>query len=375
MKRDAGIVAGVAAVLMIFGLSGRQKQSPTSVPAGSSGRTAASGEKVVPAPIEHFQSKPYLPCGEIVDELLRFVPNPEETDSKRLPDSCYAQKRTNPNYLRAFSGVTFAIATVPDPVSTHLPLVFDRMVQSILQAAQDNGYSFEGSWFPWDVARKDYAYLRDQLQADELQEIQQTQPGVMVFRRPSSGDDHHPQDDKTYEGGLVIFVVGEKPTWGLSDDQFDNALAWLLQLGPPFSPVNKLRILGPMFSGSLPSLRRALERSLDRPDKLGGYRGKGLITMSSGSVSSGSSYSEFEKWITQAPKNGTFTTALENDDLVTERFCRYLKTQGYEPPYVAQLSEDETAFGSFVKHTGEPQVARHPDPEAEHDTPCPLLSL
>lgn len=51
-------------------------------------------------------------------------------------------------------GVRFAIATVPNPVSTNLPLMFDRLVESVQQAAQDENYSYDASWFPWDDTSK-----------------------------------------------------------------------------------------------------------------------------------------------------------------------------------------------------------------------------
>src|ERR1035438_3981515 len=45
--------------------------------------------------------------------------------------------------------VTAIVATVPDPVHSHLALTFDRSVDAILQAAADNGYVSSYSWLPW----------------------------------------------------------------------------------------------------------------------------------------------------------------------------------------------------------------------------------
>src|SRR6202030_2289461 len=102
---------------------------------------------------------------------------------------------------------------------------FDRIVESTQQAAQDDNYSYDSSWFPWDSTDKDYPLLGDQQAAEELQSIQQAQPGVMIFRRALHAS------DKPYGGGLVIFLVGEQPTGGLRDEQFENALAWINQFG------------------------------------------------------------------------------------------------------------------------------------------------
>ena len=45
--------------------------------------------------------------------------------------------------------VTAIIATVPDPVHTHLALAFDRTVAAILQAASDGDYVSSYYWLPW----------------------------------------------------------------------------------------------------------------------------------------------------------------------------------------------------------------------------------
>lgn len=256
------------------------------------------------------------------------------------PDSCYqpGQSLDGLDDPRTFPNVGFAIATVPNPVSTHLPLLFDRIVESIQQSAQDEAYAYDDSWFPWEPVAKDYAYLQDQQLAEELQKIQREMPGVMVFRQ---GLDKS-KDLPAYESGLIVFLVGEQPTGGIDDDQFDNALAWIARLGG-FSSEKPLRILGPTFSGSLPSLRRILEEAY-KTGSLKGYAGP--VQVSSGTVSSGLGYERFDDWIKKAHAGSWFRTAMENDSLMTDRFCQYLDEQGYPLDRVAFLSEDETAFGS-----------------------------
>ncbi len=51
------------------------------------------------------------------------------------------------------------------------------------QAAQDNNYFYDSSWFPWDEVSKEYLAFGDQRAADEAQQIQEGQPGLPVFRR------------------------------------------------------------------------------------------------------------------------------------------------------------------------------------------------
>ena len=45
-----------------------------------------------------------------------------------------------------FSDFRFLIATVPDPVASHLSIEFDRALESLQRAAAVEGYSFERYW-------------------------------------------------------------------------------------------------------------------------------------------------------------------------------------------------------------------------------------
>ena len=351
MKRNGGLLAGLLVALTFIGV--------TNLPKDSEGQGAPESRKPTsPPPLTESGSvpKPYLPCAEIAGRLQRFVSETSGASREwKLPASCYKGEQA-PAQLRipeALPHVGFAIATVPNPVSTHLPLLFDRMVETIQQAAQDETYTYDDSWFPWE-APKDYPLLVDQQTADALHKIQQEQPGVMVFRQGLVQE----TDGPPYEGGLIVFLVGEKPTGGINDDQFNNALAWISRFGR-VSGEQPLRILGPTFSGSLPSLRRVLEENLTA-GRLEGYKSKPRLYVSSGTVSSGLDYQWFAAWIKQRNDGSYFRTAMENDSLMTNRFCQYLKDQDYELRNVAFLSEDETAFGGV-----------RPDPQLNKETPPP----
>jgi hypothetical protein len=238
-----------------------------------------------------------------------------------------------------------------------LALVFDRIVESLQQAAQDDHYSYDGSWFPWSAANQNYSRSADQLEAEDRQKIQTSQPGIMVYRRAPREDDDAPQTKEPYQQGLVVLLVAEQPTGGISDSQFDSALQWLHWLRGSDSK-RPVRIVGPVFSGSLPSLQRELENALRSDPSLNNHGSALSFQVSSGTVSSYPSYQSFSKWLSTwhdepdpscrkedcPPK---FKTAMENDALVSYRFCKYLDAQGYSLDRVAELSEDETAFGNL----------------------------
>ncbi len=347
MNRNNGMVAGALVALTLFGVSTWPNKSLEN---SSGGGAKKSQSLSAPIAGDSKKSGPYAPCLEIAKRLRRFVPEASiPVDSWQLPASCYepGQSRPKATLVQAPSTVHFAIATVPDPVSTHLSLLFDRIVESAQQAVQDNNYSYDASWFPWDTSDKTYPLLVDQLAADDLQGIQQNQPGVMVFRRALHAS------TKPYDGGLVIFLVGEQPTGGIRDGQFENALAWITQLGG-LKNNSPLSILGPTFSGSLPSLQRALERYLGS-DK----NGRSSIYVSSGSVSSVTGPQWFGDWLKTNREGSYFRTAMESDSLMVDRFCQYLKDQSYEVKHIALLSEDETAFG---RGTPDPKIRKSEHP-------------
>ncbi len=351
MNRNSSLLAGMLVAVALFGVSSQPNKTSES-PSGDGTRKSKSASARIAPHIAHDSDKSilYSPCTEIAKRLQRFVSGATiPVESWLLPDSCYESgaAKLPAKSVRVRSEVHFAIATVPDPVSTHLSLLFDRIVESTQQAAQDNNYSYDSSWFPWNPTEKDYPLLADQQAAGVLQAIEETQPGVMLFRRAL-----HASNDP-YGGGLVIFVVGEQPTGGIRDEQFENALAWIGRLGG-LDGTRGLRILGPTFSGSLPSLQRALAPYLDS-DKEGHF----CVYVSSGTVSSPLGPQWFGDWIQRKRPGSRFRTAMESDSLTVNRFCQYLRDQHYDVSHVALLSEDDTAFGRGT-----------PDPKITPELPC-----
>ncbi len=333
MKKNAGIFTAVAVVLAFLGLSSLPKSSPS----GSASSAAADKPKTSPKPKAPVSGKPSDGCEEILSRLRPLVDgNVLGTDSVAdlgwtLPESCY-EAAPNAVERKEDRAMEYLIATVPNPISTHLPLSFDRIVEIIQQAAQDNGYEYESSWLPWNEA-KEYSGLSDELTEEGLQDEQEKQPGVLVFRNPygrvpAAGG----------EGGLVVFLVSELPTGGIQQQEFANAMAWMRQLGG-LSRNPEIKILGPNFSGSLVSLYRSMQFGREEF-----VLGQPKFTVFSGSVTSTASNTWFKEMIANFP-GGTFRTAMEGDSTQIERFCSYVHSQGYPTDRIAILSEDETAFG------------------------------
>ena len=63
------------------------------------------------------------------------------------PGFCYRGDKAPDVQRLSPAHVDFVIATAPNPLMTHLPLMFDRVVEIIQQAAQDDKYSYDSSCF------------------------------------------------------------------------------------------------------------------------------------------------------------------------------------------------------------------------------------
>src|SRR5215831_7924880 len=269
MTRGVGVAATMLAMMMVYTVATPRKEpEPGQAGTGKEGSVLKKGQ-------QEREGKTAEPCADIANRLRRFLKGPPpKIDMWALPDGCRTGGKTNGTPVTRMGHVQVAVAIVPNPVSTHLPLFFDRLVEVIQQAAQDEQFSYDGSWFPWQQPAE-YVLFEDRQKAEEASGARQKQPGVMVFRG-STADGADP-----YENGLIVFLAGEQPTGGIYDDQFDNALRWIQAIGG-FS-AGSLRVLGPTFSGSLPSLKQALDRipAVVKPSPL-------RLDIYSGGVSSGS---------------------------------------------------------------------------------------
>ena len=242
--------------------------------------------------------------------------------------------------------LTYVIALVPDPRHTHLSLYFDRTMESIEQAAQDEGFTYNSSWLPWPTDNSQFQSRVDQIEEDEAIRQRESCPGILLFRRNVGTDPPSLITSEPFASGLVVLLVGEQPTGGLNRHQWLSAVDWVRRHGDPAAP---LRILGPTFSGSFASLARNLEQL--RPFSFAEMNGASIYVFS-GPVGSRPAIKWFQKRIEKLPyiRFGAFQ---ENDDLQIDRFLHYLNSENIQSSEVAILSEDETAYGFIEKRQSE----------------------
>ncbi|MFI5106295.1 MAG: hypothetical protein ACHP79_15340, partial [Terriglobales bacterium] len=151
------------------------------------------------------------------------------------------------------------IAIVPDPVHSHMSLVYDRSVEALQLAAESVGYVIDRYWLPWATpAAKNSSAQQAAKDAGE----KDSEPGLLMFRwNGDARQNGEPQNNGS--SVLYVFLVSDTSTAGINGEQFSNAVKYVGEVCGPGSAgcggKSGIRILGPTFSGSLDSLRRLTE--------------------------------------------------------------------------------------------------------------------
>jgi hypothetical protein len=368
MKRNAGVAVAVALALT----------AAVRIPAGR----APGGQIETTQPALHATHlrKNTAETGytggctayDVADE--KAPPDDNRGAAKTLLDSFFASnpKLPTPATLRSQPGVRYAIALAADPRHTNLSLMFDREMAAIQQAAQDESYTYDSSWLPWSVDKASYPLLSDQQAAEDLASHREACPGLLLFRKSVSESRTAPSNP--YQQSLVVLVVGEQPTGGVNQDQWQNAIRWLQQnasdkesAGPSqAAQARVLRVLGPSFSGSLVSLARNLNQIYAAGPAAGSFAGLFPETrVLSGSVSDCASVRWFQQlhWPSvpdTVRPSVIFGSFEENDDREIYSFLSYLHNQGTEPNDTAIISEDETAYSGRQVEADASDSTRHP---------------
>ncbi|PYP89850.1 MAG: hypothetical protein DMG65_12780 [Candidatus Angelobacter sp. Gp1-AA117] len=267
------------------------------------------------------------------------------------------------------------IATIPDPVHTRLPLVFDRSIEAIQLAAQAMNYAPDRYWLPWNPqGEPEWNNYDSRQKAEQDIEEKEKQPGVLMFR----------WDGKNHEAlaqVLYVFLVAETPTTGINGQQFRNAVDYVQVLCSNVGAAgcaswDRIRIFGPTFSGSLSSFIR-LSSTVQNP-----AGEQQLFTAYSGTVSSSRAIEKQGLPYTCNPKLPcplVFRTFVHDTESAIRRFVLDAINNGEiqctQRPEIAILTETNTAYGSapenakspreFMKKQAQSEIAEAPVPDTE----------
>ncbi len=237
-------------------------------------------------------------------------------------------KVARPRAGEAFS-LGILVASLPDPYDSHLDWSFDAGLEAIRRAFETSGYVADRFWLPG----------RDSVKGSEGRKVplREVQPGVMLFRSTWA--------DTTRL--RLLYLVSELPTGGIHKEALRRALEErdaLLNGGagmlhPDRGPI---RIIGPNFSGSAPSVRIALRDWLDRhPDD--------SVDLVSGSATSLTNLGLLDR-----PADRIRFSATINSDqsLAGVLADKVLPGLGLIPSQVAILQESSTQYGQGLVARG-----------------------
>jgi hypothetical protein len=294
--------------------------------------------------------------------------------------------------------ISAIVATVPDPIHSHLALDFDRAIDAILLAAADNGYLSSYYWLPWRSRASSLPTGESVSNPAFHDDSSDSQPGLIILRyapdpnywRKESDDadaEKRPFSRSAYYRVVYIFLVGETPALGVNGVQLRNAFqyekdlrknndAWFsvrprpfaepdepgakTQSSPESEGKNTLSVIGPFFSGSAASLHQGIEAAL--PD-LSSEAGP-VSPSISGVTSTMISVRELD------PRDQHIYRSFgENASWEQERFLQSLACTGYDLSRVAVLSEAGTVFGAATKVTESSSVEESPSPSSPA-VPC-----
>ena len=266
--------------------------------------------------------------------------------------------------------ITTVIATVPDPIHSHLALDFDRSIDAMLLAAADNHYLGGYYWLPWrSKIGQDGQLNSTATRPDSADNARERQPGLIILRyapsRNEIAQDPNNALSNDYRRVIYLFLVAETPALGINGNQLQNAFSYEKALKgssaprPAVSPntskedpcpnsADNIFIIGPHFSGSAASLHagiKAFHHALNISCVfMAGITGTDVAAQE----------------LNDSTERATYRSFGENVSFEQERFLQALAATGYDLSRVAVLSEAGTVFGSVAKSGSENSQPKNP---------------
>jgi hypothetical protein len=196
------------------------------------------------------------------------------------------------------------------------------MIEAIEQGASSTklNYGFDRAVMPWR-----YFDQPDAAETADIDRDRESYPGLMIFRHEGTPP-------------LFVFVVGETPTAGINEEQFNHAVdivhairaETIVQQSEP-----EFGILGPAFSGSLYSLQVILNKYRESPNARGRIFPVYATVMGTLPINS---------FRIAAPDQVRIAIFEEDSQTIQNALQEFACQLGYQE--IAILSEDETAYGS-----------------------------
>ena len=227
------------------------------------------------------------------------------------------------------------IASVPDPVDSHLDWAYDAYLEALRRSMGAAGYVPDRYWLP-SAADSVQLTLADGVQRDTQRvTLHEFYPGVLLFRSA----------DPTQHKLALLYLVSELPTTGEHKEAFLTAVRerkLLLSDSSlfvvPAHVRDTLLVAGPIFSGAASSLRLAIDDAIRFVDR--DLRGVRIVT---GSATNGRNLQTLSGITEGVPVR--FQATLNSDEAMQQVLDSALARLGLRPDEVATLHESSTQYG------------------------------
>jgi hypothetical protein len=286
MKPERFFIAISLAILAIFGVSTR---TAVDEPVGAGGESAAQNRD------QRQANKP---------RELKPGPIPQYLQSLQ----CEAAGKRNGEADCGRPDII--LATIPDPEQSGIPALLDSGVESIQRAAAQGEFSLYRWQLPWSkptglaAAPSAAGFSNGALDTARI--------GLLAFRGASRA--------------LIVLLVGETPMRGVDQEAFRTAVEASLSFD-----AATVRVLGPTFSGSVPSLRQVARN----------FR-RAKFRFVSGTATRYKNMADFAEDCIE------YFSMVENDQEAMREFMDFLGSRGIARERVALLVEAGTMFGQAL---------------------------
>jgi hypothetical protein len=321
------------------------KVAASSQPAPPPEATQASRDAEDCKPVTGPQGKPVSPhswCDPVrlLREFFGLRPDPAKTRADSLKEVVAAAKAADYD-------LRFLVALVPAPPDPRLDQALEAIQEGFAHTESSHAspprpdYLIDRVWLPWTGA--DAALVRSAQKA----------PGLLLFR----GDEPRSL--------ALVFLIAETGKTGIEKGAFKATLDLLAEIQEA-SITPDVAILGPSFSGSMESLRLAIQGwRKDRGDRPGL-----TLRVASGSATAKGLEDVFHDM------DVSFCRTVLPDDLLHEEAFAFLRGQmGWDLRRVALLTESDTAYGQkFLTTETREQKEGGPGPAHESIVLIPFPS-
>jgi hypothetical protein len=266
------------------------------------------------------------------------------------------------------------LATIPDPIHSHLALEFDRSIDAILQAAADNHYLASSYWLPWRGPSAPFTVTQPAATDKAAERKRMEQPGLIILKYSPAIDEKDAAATSFYRV-IYLFLVGESPALGMDGKQLHNALAYEKYLHENHevalsmeSPGDSLAFIGPRSSGAATSLRQALI-STDFKNQPKQIIGAGITSTEISQKELNANSDPSAAPIAAADPPITYLSFGEDTKFEEDTLVQAFGASGSDKEPTAILVEDNTVFGAAnVRPEDLPPMAV-PVPKNPQDTP------